>query len=172
MDAPVTSAAVAPDEGASATQPLAPTQATLGDGVVFWQFRRNGVPLYVVLLLDSALLDDQPVEFAALRDVTPTPDGGPLPWELALRVVDTWAELRARGKGRTGRRLLRLVSELQWPTENAFFRSKFDQKDYCYLETHFSASASLPSFGRLYISYHAIAYHVSATLLSHTWRRR
>lgn len=56
------------------------------------------------------------------------------------------------------RDVLETLSLIRWPAENAFFRELYPGQ---YLETHF-AVASLPSYGRLYLSRHVV--HVSMSI--------
>lgn len=82
-----------------------------------------------------------------------------VPWSLACRVVDEFLALRKEGKVRTKRRFLGLVSDLKYPQENKFFREKWELPPYHYLETSYAATEYPPYVGRLYISFHLVAYH-------------
>lgn len=140
--------------------------------VVQWMYGTPGAPSGVPfgIALDHLVLHEVPHafgDFASLQLVR-VDDAAPSVACLAS-VVARWAEMRAQGKGRSARRLLRLLSDLRWPVENAFFRATWGQPPHAYLETHYAATDGLPYLGRLYIAHHAVGFHVSGVWSDTKW---
>lgn len=138
--------------------------------IVSWRFQDND-KVTTLGIADEGLVRDG-AELVAVDSLAapmaPAEDES-MSWSTFIAVVRGWEQLRSVGKGRSPRRLLRLVSELQWPGENAFVREKFALGRCVYLETHFSASASLPMFGRLYVVCDRLLFHQSGVWSETKW---
>jgi hypothetical protein len=129
--------------------------------IVCWSFKE----MQIGICSDCIVRDGTTtLPFEVIRELEPQQplegSSPPIAWSILVDIVLAWAQMRAQGKGRTERRLLRLVSELQWPVENAFVHSKFETKSFRFLLTHYAASSSLPYMGRIYISCDCIWFHM------------